>query len=331
MKKSENILVAGASGQLGSAIIRKLIERHKNVIALVRPDSSYQHLSASGVEVRFGDLTDAESLKTVCQGIDVIIATANSVSPRQKGDNLIKVDILGYYNLIEAAKSANVQHFIYCSAISFGKLDDFVPISSAKRKVEKYLMRSGLNYTIFRPDAFMDISFAFLGTELPLQGAENATLDRPFKFSKGFFNGIRKNMEVKSEAGIIGTGQNKHSFICIDDVAAFHAIAVDLPEVKNSIMNLGGPEALSMLEVVQIFEKVLGKKLVVKHTPAVIMKLMSYVLKPFNPAASNIMALNYATAKTESHVIMEELTKQFGIRLTSAEEYLRLKSSTQKE
>jgi nucleoside-diphosphate-sugar epimerase len=66
-------------------------------------------------------------------------------------------------------------------------------------------------------------------------------------------------MEVKSKAGIIGSGQNKHSFICIDDVAAFHAAAVDIPEVKNSIMNLGGPQALSMLEVVQIFEKVLGK------------------------------------------------------------------------
>lgn len=330
MKTSANILVVGASGQLGTALVKKLVERQKKVIALVRPTTSYQHLSSYGVEVRFGDLTDTESLKTVCQGIDVIIATANSVSPRQKGDTLRKIDVKGYFNLIDAANSAHVHHFIYCSAISFGELDDFVPISSAKRKVEKYLMRSGLNYTIFRPDAFMDISFAFLGTDLPLQGAENATLDRPFKFSRGFFNGIRKNMEEKSEAGIIGNGQNKHSFICIDDAAAFHAAAVDLPDLKNTIMNLGGPQALSMLEVVQIFEKVLGKKLKIKHTPAVIMKIMSYVLKPFNPAASNIMALNYATAKTESHVIMEELTKLFGIRLTSAEEYLRLKSSLKK-
>jgi uncharacterized protein YbjT (DUF2867 family) len=186
MKKSENILVVGASGQLGTAIVKKLTERQKRVIALVRPTATYQHLSSYGVEVRFGDLTDAENLKTVCQGIDVIIATANSVSPRQKGDTLKKIDVKGYFSLIDAANSAHVHHFIYCSAISFGELDDFVPISSAKRKVEKYLMQSGINYTIFRPDAFMDISFAFLGTDLPLQGAENATLNRPFKFSQTF-------------------------------------------------------------------------------------------------------------------------------------------------
>ena len=51
MKTSANILVVGASGQLGSAIVKKLIERQKKVIALVRPTASYQHLSSYGVEV----------------------------------------------------------------------------------------------------------------------------------------------------------------------------------------------------------------------------------------------------------------------------------------
>ena len=71
------ILVVGATGQLGAAVVRKLVERGIPVRGLARTTSSYQHLEREGVELAFGDLRDEASLFAACENVDKVIATAN--------------------------------------------------------------------------------------------------------------------------------------------------------------------------------------------------------------------------------------------------------------
>lgn len=323
------ILIAGATGQLGYTICRKLSESNLDhtVIATHRKSSDPNTLKKlHDVKTRLLDLNDPNTFGPALQQIDAVISTANTATPTQKSDSFKKVDEQGTIRLIDAAKAANVKQFIYVSALPFANGDETVPLSQAKRVVENHLKRSGLTYTIIQPTAFMEVYFPFYGSTVPLRGAEVNTVSRPFKFSNVFFAGIKNDIEQKGVFNVIGKGDRKNAFISIDNVADFCVAAIDNPKAQNQIIPIGGPEALTPLDVKQIFGSLLNKPLKVKSTPPFIIKLMSKILPLFNPAAGNIMALNYAVANNDAIVPdMRKTAKDFGVDLISSREFLQKK------
>jgi uncharacterized protein YbjT (DUF2867 family) len=321
------ILIAGATGQLGYTIAEKLRNSGHTVYALYRETSNIQPLEALGyVQFRKGNLLSPDTLVAAVEGIDVVICTANSASPSQKGDRFDNVDKAGVKSLIDASKQQGVKHFIYVSALPFGAYDDGVPLAKAKRYIEKYLHGVGLPYTIFQPTAFMDVYFAFFGTELPMAGTVVASVRRPFKFSNQFFAGIKHDIEEKGRFNLIGSGEQRNSYISIDSVAQFCVNAIGKEEALNRIIPIGGPEALSVLEVKGLFEEAYGKPLEARSTPLAVMKIMSWVLSPFNINAANIMALNYAGAKNGGVVVNAQQTaREFGVMLQSVREFIQEK------
>ena len=72
-------LIVGATGSLGGAITHMLLAQGKTVRILARPASNYSPLAEAGAQVVFGDLKERASLDPACQGVDVLITTANSV------------------------------------------------------------------------------------------------------------------------------------------------------------------------------------------------------------------------------------------------------------
>ncbi|HEX6123954.1 MAG TPA: NmrA family NAD(P)-binding protein [Pyrinomonadaceae bacterium] len=315
------ILIVGATGQLGSAIVRRLAERGKPTVALARSTSNRLLLDRLGIETVIGDLRDPSSLDAACRGVRTIIATANAAVPSRREDTFESVDGVGYQNLIRAAKQNGVRHFIYTSALSDPGFDR-LPIGQQKRLTEKRLMESGIDYTIFRAEAFMDISFPMMGSEIPVRGTDAPTVERPFWFTSKFFSGVKDGIAKNGVVGISGDGTSRHSYICVDDVADFHVAAIDNPAARNKIFDIGGPEALSQNDILAIFEKVTGRKLKTKHTPAAVFKIGSLVLRPFSVAAANIMGINYHSTVNSTEVDTTETAKLFGVRLTSAEEFL---------
>ena len=320
------ILVVGATGQLGAAVVRKLVEKGSPVRALARATSSYQHLERPGVELVFGDLRDAASLFAACENVETVIATANAAVPSQSGDSFKAIDGQGYRNLIEACKQQGVRRFVYTS-VSISPMDDQIPLLREKRLTEKRLQESGLDYTIFRADAFMDVAFAMMGSDIPVKGSEVATVRRPFWFSSRFFNSVKDGIGKKGEVQIPGKGTARRSFISIDNVADFLVKSVDHTQARNAVFDIGGPQVLSYNDVMTVFEKVLGTPLTARHAPAVIFRIGLFLLKPFSPAAADIMGINYLSATVESVIDMEETARTFGVTLTSAEEFLRGKMS----
>ena len=316
------LLVVGATGQLGTAVTRKLRQQRQPVRAMVRETSSYAHLKQDDIELCFGDLRDRDSLLATCEGIHTVIATANAAVPTVRGDSFKAVDGVGYRNLIEACQQKNVARFIYVSA-TVSPFDYDIPIFRQKRLTEKVLMESGLDYTIFRAESFMDVAFAMMGSDIPIRGVEAATIHRPFWFTSRFFDRIKKDIEHKGRANIPGNGTARRSFICIDDVAEFVTKSIDLPSARNAIFDLGGPEALSYNEVMAIYENLLGRSLQAHHTPAIVFRVAMKILKPFSPAAADIMGINYLSATQSSEIEMKETAAMFGVKLTRAENFLR--------
>ena len=321
-----NILIIGATGQLGYKICEKLQSTDHIIHAFHRSSSNISALKElKKIHLIEGDLLDSASLKAAVQGKDVVISTANSAVPSQKRDTF-KNDVRGHKNLLEICKNALVKQFIFTSVIPMGEIDKKIPISRSKKSIEILIKESGIPYTIIQPTAFMDIYFAFTGSELPLKHEKVLSLNRPFKFMQNFYRGIRKDIADKNRFNQIGRGDIQNSFIALDNVAQFHVSAVGNPEATNQTIVIGGPEALTAQDVRGIFEKVMDKKLKVKSTPAGMMNMMSKVMSLFNINASNILALNYASTKYPS-VVEDAITtaEKYGVQLISAEEYLRSK------
>lgn len=233
------ILVAGATGSLGAEICRQLTEGNKKVKGLVRASSDANkvaQLKQAGVETVLGDLKDKPSLENALQSVSVVISTVSSTLSRQSGDSIQTVDDEGQINLIDAAVAAGVSHFVL---ISFCPMPGEFPLQTAKRKVEKHLAESGLSYTILQPTYFMEVWLS------PALGFDHSN----------------------AKATIYGEGKNGLSWVAIKDVASFAVASLDNDAANNKIIELGGPEALSPLEVVKIFEETKGQKFELQFIP----------------------------------------------------------------
>src|SRR5690606_26213324 len=149
------ILVAGATGQLGSLVTRRLLARGEVVRILVRPGSDYQPLVDERAQRVFGDLKDPASLATACEGVSVVVTTANSAA-RGGADTVETVDLLGNRALVDAAKAAGVGQFVFTSALGADPVSP-VPFLRAKGETERHLRDSGMTYTILSPNIFMEV------------------------------------------------------------------------------------------------------------------------------------------------------------------------------
>ena len=161
------ILVVGATGVVGGMIARRLLEEDKEVRVLVRRDSpssqlvqqglatSADELIEAGAQPVHGDLRDRASLDAAVEGIETVITTANSAL-RGGADTPQSVDLEGNRNLIEAARAASVEHFIFVSLLGADPKNP-APFVQAKAQSESALRESGMEYTILAPTAYMEV------------------------------------------------------------------------------------------------------------------------------------------------------------------------------
>jgi uncharacterized protein YbjT (DUF2867 family) len=316
------ILVVGASGQLGTAVVRRLTAAGRPVRAFVRPGSSAR--AVPGAELALGDLCISENVDRACRNVEAVICTANSVLPAP-GDRLGDVEHLGYSNLLEACRRHGVRQFVFISA-PVTPLDEKVPTIRWKRWNEGRIRESGIPYTIFRAPPFMDSWLVVIGSRLPLRGSENPTLDRPFWFSRAYLRAVGNLMERTGWALVQGPPERVTSFLAVRDAAAFLVNAIGHPSAINATFDIGGPEALSWTEVVEIYSRVLGRPIRVFPVPPALYRAQQLLWKPFSAVASNQMGLNWLLASGDTVVDMKETAPLFGVTLTTVEEFLREKA-----
>ena len=283
-------LVVGATGLLGSEICRLLAAEGKPVRALVRPTSDQDkvaQLESLGVEIARGDLKDRSSLNAACLGASAVISTASSTLSRQEGDSIQSVDLEGQLNLIDAAKAANVSRFVL---ISFPPVDVEFPLQDAKRGVEKHLITSRLTYTILQPTFFMEV---WLSPHLGFDA-------------------------VNGKARVYGSGANKMSWISFKDVAKFAVASLDNAQARNAVIKLGGPEALSPLEVVRIFEELQGRQFDVEHVPEEALRQQRETASdPLQQSFAGLM-LYYSRGDV---IDMRDTLDKFSVQLSSVRDF----------
>jgi uncharacterized protein YbjT (DUF2867 family) len=285
------ILVAGATGLVGSAVCQKLAKRGETVRALVRSTSAKEKLDAlrsCGAELCVGDLKDPGSLSSACRGVDAVVSTASSTLSRQSGDSIESVDAAGQLNLVNAAEAAGIERFVFVSfrpprGISY-------PLADAKRRVEEAI--ASLNFTIIQASWFMEVWLSpALGFDYPNQTAR-----------------------------IYGPGTSPISWVSFRDVAEMCALAVRSPAADRRTIEFGGPEALSPLEVVARFEKIGGRPFQLQHVPEQTLHAQfDGAADPMQKTFAGLM-LGYLYGDA---IDMAPVVEQFGIHLTSVDEYAR--------
>src|SRR6266571_2182421 len=210
------ILIVGASGRLGSVVAEHLLAQGKPVRAMTRTPLNLARLKQQGAEVVSGDLRNPATLLSACQGVEQVLAAAHALVG--KGDNNPQtVDDAGNRQLIDAAKAAGVKHFIFVSVLG-ARPDSPLEFFRIKYRTEEYLRTSGLSFTIIRPNAFMDLLAQLIGQPILDQG----------------------------KTIIFGRGNNPVNFVAVEDVARFVCIALEDPRERNRVIEVGGPENLTL-------------------------------------------------------------------------------------
>ena len=275
------ILVVGASGKLGSIITSMLLAQEESIRILTRNSPGYQPHIDAGAEPVSGDLKDPASLKVACAGVDIVISTATAAE-RWGEDSLETVDLDGVGNLITAAKEAGVKKFIYVSSSAADPNSDQIYFKAKGTNVQR-LMESGIDYAILSPHVFLDV---WLGVAfgLPLQNQQPITL--------------------------VGKGDHQHSFIAIQDVAAFVVAAIDHPDAHNQNILIGGPAPISFMDIANAVGKALGIKLQVNF------------VNPGDPIPlipEPLWGFLYLLESFEMKIDMADTAQKFAITLTDVE------------
>ena len=291
--RNSTVLVVGATGVLGMEVCRQLAAAGKKVKGLVRISSQKEKVNGLhelGVETVPGDMKDPQSLYQAFKNVDAIISTATSTISHQEGDSIETVDLAGQLNVAEAAGAAGVQRVVLISFPPYPPMTPEFPLQSAKRAVENRLKSKNFTYTILQPTYFMEI---WLGPAL------------------GFDY-------VRAKAIIYGEGKNKISWIAIKDVARFAVASIENPSARNAVIQLGGPDDLSVLDAVEIFEQESRQTFELQNVPDEALRAqMAAAPDSLSKTFSGLMiGLNEVGT-----IDMKETLRNFPIQLTSVREY----------
>jgi uncharacterized protein YbjT (DUF2867 family) len=221
------ILVIGATGTVGGRVLVRLREAGTAVTALVRDPFSDagRALRDAGVEVAIGDLERPETLASALGEVDHVFLMVPS-GPRQVEQAV---------NAIEAARHAGVQGLVMLSCLLAAE-DSPVAFGRAHWRGEQHLARSGLAYTILRPNYYM----------------HNLAV---------FASGVRERRELRAPAG-----DARVSMVDPADVAAVADRALTEAGHTGQTLVLTGPQALSFAEVAEQLSLLVGAT--VRYVPS---------------------------------------------------------------
>ncbi|HET7353434.1 MAG TPA: complex I NDUFA9 subunit family protein [Gaiellaceae bacterium] len=235
------VLVTGGTGFIGPHVVHTLRASDTSVRALARDAANAGRLTAWGVELATGDVTDPASLRAACEGVDAVIHLVAIIKGRPA--DFERVMSQGTRNVVAAAQKAGVRRFVLASALGLDEqTKDAVPYFTAKWEMERAVRESGLEHVIFRP------SFVF--------GRDGGVLPTFIRLAR-----------LAPITPIIGPGTSRLQPIWIEDLAEYYARAITEPAAANRTFDLGGPEALSWNEFWGRLKRVLGVRRPSVHVP----------------------------------------------------------------
>jgi uncharacterized protein YbjT (DUF2867 family) len=279
--KNGKILVVGATGRVGGAAVEELLEAGFEVRALVRSAQKAERLRKLGAEVAVGDVTQPRTLGPAVQGCSGVFS-ALGVGPGRGSSEV--VEYKGNLNLLSAARSAGVEHFVYSSAhmADHPQAQKVGPFRE-KASFERELMSTvDISTTVLRPAMFMETLY------MMLQG--------PMAF-------------------VPGRQRHPISFISARDIA--RTAVRTLRWKVSGRYELAGPDTVTFDEAFERYGKGSGKKIWVLHVPLTALRLPGRV-SPYVRELADMMSLFDAAGYAADPSILRDT---FGLSALTLEEW----------
>lgn len=274
--------------------MRLLRSRSQPVRAFVRLTSRFSELENRGAEIFIGDLQRESDIQKACREVRYVISTHGS---NEGSGGAATLDYRANIDLIDQAKAAGVEHFVFVSVLGSDRGYDDAPVFKAKAAVEKYLQSSGLNYTILRPS--------------------------------GFASNLLPLAERFRQTGIyllIGDPQSRSSIVSTDDLARIAVDSVTAEGAKNQILPVGGPEILKREDIPAIFGRVFDREPLLLNPPLLAFDGLRGVVSLLNRDLSASLGTLRALLANEFFCTPAEtdrLEATFDFKLESLESFLR--------
>lgn len=219
------ILVTGASGTVGSVVLKEVLKTGKSVKAMYRSRDDAARVPA-GTPTVIADFADKASLVRALDGVDTIYLVCSPVR------ELVQLEC----NMVDPCREAGVRHIVLNSALGASDYPKSFP--SWHRKVEDKHKASGIEYTILRPNSFMQNILMYNAPSIRAQGV--------------FY---------------LAMGDAKISFVDVRDVARVAAKALTSTGHAGKTYELNGPEALNYTAVAEKISKASGQKVSFVNIP----------------------------------------------------------------
>ncbi len=279
MKK---ILLAGSTGYLGVYIAKELQERSFFFRAIARSPEKLEQNDIKANEILKVELTDPDSIRDCCQGIDIVISTVG-ITKQKDGLTYMDVDYQANMNLLQEAKTSGVKKFIYVSVLNGEKLRS-LKICDAKELFVEQLKQSGIDYCIVRPNGFFSDMSDFV------------------------------YMAKKGRIYLFGNGELRANPIHGEDLAV---VCVDAINKYDKEIEIGGPETLTQNEMASIAFDIVGNKPKITYIPEWIRIAILKLIKLFTGSKfygpieffMTVMAMDMLAPESGKHTLKEYFTK----------------------
>lgn len=221
------ILITGANGQTGRAIIKALLSKGERIRAFVHTTEQIQEIKSLGqMEVVAGDMLDEKAVNEAFIGVSTVYHICPAVNPHE-----VEIGQM----IIKAARLAKVEHFVYHSVLH-SVLQD-MPHHQKKLMVEELLVDSGIPYTIIQPAVFM----------------QNILMSWKLLSEKGIF-----------QQKFFTTQETRICMIDLEDLAEAASIILTSPGHIGATYELCGPENLSLSDMIAAMEQNFGREIKVE-------------------------------------------------------------------
>ncbi|HBX24447.1 MAG TPA: complex I NDUFA9 subunit family protein [Desulfotomaculum sp.] len=242
------ILVTGGTGLVGRHLVRALLAKGHDVRCLVRSTDKAGQVLPPEVELVRGDINDRTAVDKACRGIDKVFHLVAVI--RENGANTFEhINVEGTLNLVVAAGQAGVKHFVHLSALGVSDNPKF-KYAYSKWRGEETVQQSGLTWTIIRPSVIYGDGF-------------------------GFFDRLAQSLRFTPRPFIPVPGKGNALFqpISAEDVARCLIKLIENPSMIGKIVEIGGPEHLSYVQMLDLLLERLDEKRYKIYVPMFLMRL----------------------------------------------------------
>jgi len=292
-----NIVVIGALGDLGSAVVKCAVEKGHRVAAFDVSKANMAKLGPAQEKVSFfeGDVMDKASILPAMQEVNAVIATLR-LTPEQmkKGRGYKEVELQGVKNAVESAKEKGAKKFVQISVDGVGP-DCVSDMYQAKFQAEEAIRNSGMDYTIFRSSGlFKDFDFFFIPQVLKMGDAATTW----------FFGPLDIHLCPLSHF----------------DLAQCMVSAVDNPKASNKTVAIGGPDRLTQGELVNMIAREAGLK--ANYTAGMSKEALIQSIKA-NPQQSFFTAEQISDFIVDSKIDHSVIKNMFGVEFQRVGDYIK--------